>query len=174
MGSRSIGLLLSLFLLAHPAVGQPVGSDTGELTEAELEVREIIEADGVHVVHFWAPWCANSLTELENGWKDLILDNEDVSFTFVTIWNNGRDGKEKLRYYGIPERVREITQPDHGASIKLSNRRRTFLGLPVTWVPSTWIFHKNGRLAFAMNYGEMTMDLIQQLLDTAKVDSAAH
>jgi len=35
------------------------------------------------------------------------------------------------------------------------------------WTPSTWIFHKNGRLAYALNYGEIDMELLQQLIDYA-------
>lgn len=126
-------------------------------TPAETRVREIIAQDGVHVVHFWAPWCDNSTNELAAGWYEVVERHPDVSFTFVTVWNDGESGAATLRRYAIPERVLELTQPDEGESAIRENRRRQFLGLPVTWIPSTWVFHKNGELAFAFNYGEMEM-----------------
>ena len=39
-----------------------------------------------------------------------------------------------------------------------------FLDTPVTWLPSTWIF-KNGKLYFALNYGEIRFPVLQQLVD---------
>jgi hypothetical protein len=130
------------------------------LTAAEVRVREIVGQDGIHVVHFWAPWCANSLAELREGWAELIETNGDITFTFVTIWS--------LAQYAIPARVLELTQEDVGPSRDRANRRRTFLGLPVTWIPTTWVFHNNGSLAFAMNYGEMKMEIVQSLLDVTR------
>lgn len=139
-------------------------------TEAEERVQEMLKEDGVHVVHFWAPWCPNAKNELEAGWGDLVRDNPDVSFAFVSIWNDGESGASVLSKYNIPERVVTMTLPDTGPRDNEDQRRRQFLGLPVTWSPSTWIFHKNGELAFAMNYGEMQMSTIQQLLDNTQAD----
>lgn len=143
------------------------------LTAAEQRVQDIIAQDGVHVVHFWAPWCPNSMAELkmEENWADLVAANEDVTFTFVTIWNDDESAAETLAAYDVPaDRVTELTQPDYGPSDDKSQRRRAFLGLPVTWIPSTWIFHQNGELAFALNYGEMSMETIQHLLDATQAD----
>ena len=142
------------------------------LTEAEQRVHDIIAQDGVHVVHFWAPWCPNSLAELkmEENWADLVAANEEVTFTFVTIWNNDRSGQETLAAHDVPDRVVELTQPDYGPSNDKSQRRREFLDLPVTWIPSTWIFHDNGELAFALNYGEMDMATIQTLIDATQAN----
>jgi len=139
-------------------------------TEAETYVQNVISEGGVHVVHFWAPWCSNSRSELKNGWSDLVRDNPEVTFTFVTVWNDGEAGSSLLNDHDLPERVREVTQPDLGPSNDESNRRRSFLSHPVTWIPSTWIFHNNGELAFAMNYGEMEMNTIQSLLDVTRTD----
>jgi hypothetical protein len=139
-------------------------------TEAEAFVQDRVEEDGLHVVHFWAPWCSNSRNELDNGWGGLVADNPDVTFTFVTVWNDNEKGTATLNDYNLPDRVAEVTQPDLGPSDNEENRRYSFLGLPVTWIPSTWIFHSNGELAFAMNYGEMEMDTIQQLLDATSAD----
>lgn len=139
-------------------------------TEAEQRVADLIAQDGIHVVHFWAPWCGNSIAELREGWDTVVNANEDVSFTFVTIWNDGNSGMDKLSAYDLPGRVLELTQPDYGPSNDKSLRRRAFLGLPVTWIPSTWIFHKNGELAFALNYGEMPMATLQHLIDVTRAD----
>lgn len=139
-------------------------------TEAESFVQDRIEEDGLHVVHFWAPWCSNSTGELDNGWADLVTNNPNVTFTFVTVWNDNEDGADVLDDYNVPDRVAEVTQPDLGPSDNEANRRHSFLSLPVTWIPSTWIFHQNGELAFAMNYGEMEMSTIQSLLDATRAD----
>lgn len=136
-------------------------------TEAEARVREIVSQDGVHVVHFWAPWCNNSTSELRNGWYSLVEQNTDVTFTFVTVWNDGESGRETMTQYALPASVVELTQPDLGPSGDPVNRRKTFLGLPLTWIPSTWIFRNNGELAFALNYAEMEMETLQHLIDAA-------
>jgi hypothetical protein len=139
-------------------------------TEAERRVQDLIAEDGIHVVHFWAPWCPNSKNELGYGWSGLVEDNPNVTFTFVTVWNDAEPGASVLERYDIPDRVTELTQPDLGPSSDESQRRQAFLGMPVTWIPSTWIFHNNGELAFALNYGEMKMDTIQSLLDATRKD----
>jgi hypothetical protein len=139
-------------------------------TEAEQAVQELLKQDGVHVVHFWAPWCSNAKNELRAGWGDLIRHNENVSFVFVTIWNDGEDGASVLSRYDIPDRVTTLTLPDTGPSDNKDKRRREFLGLPFTWSPSTWIFHENGELAFAMNYGEMEMSTVQTLIDNTQAN----
>lgn len=158
---------------AETARSVPVTSDTPAAavepsTNAEARVQDIIAQGGLHVVHFWAPWCSNAKHELEAGWSDLITDNPDVSFTFVSIWDGGEPARDQLDEYGIPDRVTALQQPDLGPSNDESNRRKAFLGIPVTWSPSTWIFHNNGELAFAMNYGEMKMDTIQSLISATK------
>jgi hypothetical protein len=38
-----------------------------------------------------------------------------------------------------------------------------FLGLPVTWLPTTWIF-RDGKLRYAFNYGELRFPIVQQLI----------
>ena len=158
-------------LARRSAVTDPTpAASVSPTTDAEAFVQDRIEKDGLHVVHFWAPWCPNSENELDNGWANLVADNPDVTFTFVTVWNDNEKGTAVLDDYGLPDRVVEVTQPDLGPSDDESNRRYSFLGLPVTWIPSTWIFHENGELAFAMNYGEMEMETIQSLLDATNAD----
>jgi len=142
----------------------PAAATAEATAAAEARVQSIIAQDGIHVVHFWAPWCSNSRSELANGWDELVTRNGDVSFTFVTVWNAGKDGAPTLNTYGLPNRVNELTLPG-GSETNRTDRVRSFLGLPVTWIPTTWIFHNNGELAFALNYGEMRMATLQRLID---------
>jgi len=163
-GSATVGSKRSRVTDSTPAVS------VTPTTKAEVFVQDRIRKKGLHVVHFWAPWCPNSKNELANGWAELVADNPNVTFTFVTVWNDNEKGASTLDKYDLPDRVVEVTQPDLGLSDKESNRRYSFLSLPVTWIPSTWIFHNSGELAFALNYGEMEMDTIQSLLDATRKD----
>ena len=152
---------------------QPAAADT--LTETEQQVQALLAEDGVHVVHFWAPWCHNSMSEFREGvWKEIIAQHEDVSFIFVTVYNNGDLSEGVLDQHDIPDRVHTFAQPDHGNSNRRSNRRRSFLGLPLTWTPTTWIFNRHGKLAFALNYGEVRPALMALLLDNVTTDWSRH
>ncbi len=152
---------------AAPTAGRPAALAVEAANDAERAVQEMIAGDGVHVVHFWAPWCDNSISELSQGWYEVIEDNPEVNVAFVTVWSDGADGADVLQRYAIPDRVLVLTQSDGRAE---ALRRREFLGLPMTWLPSTWVFHENGRLAFAFNYGEMTMPQLQAAIDAAARD----
>ncbi len=159
---------LALLLLAPAAFAQTVPDSS--MTPAEKRVADILKEDGIHLVHFWAPWCDNSIAELRNGWYELVERHPDVSVTFVTIWNDGESGRETMDRYGLPPRVVELTLEDFGPSEDKAQRRRSFLGLPVTWVPTTWVFHHNGELAFAFNYGELEMDQLDRAIADARSD----
>ena len=142
----------------------PAPTSSEATSAVEQRVQDIIEEGGIHVVHFWAPWCANSRNELGYGWDELVAENASVTFTFVTVWNEGKDGAATLDDYNLPDRVTELTLPG-GSETNRSERVHAFLGLPMTWIPTTWIFHNNGELAFALNYGEMKMATLQRLID---------
>ena len=138
-------------------------------TATEAAVAATIATDGVHVVHLWAPWCGNSRAELEHGtWYEAIEAHPDVSFSFVTIWNDGRDGADMLRRYGVPERAAVYAQPDRGPSADRDLRRTTFLGLPLSWTPTTWVFNRGGKLAYAFNYGEVSPAQIALAIEHAR------
>ena len=162
--------LLPLLLLgiAHATSAQPAPSPP--MTSAEKRVADILKEDGLHVVHFWAPWCDNSIAELRNGWYEFVERHPDVSVTFVTVWSDGESGRETMDRYGLPARVVELTQEDFGPSEDKAQRRRSFLGLPVTWIPTTWVFHQNGELAFAFNYGELEMEQLDDAIAAARSD----
>lgn len=165
-------LVLVLTLVGRVAFAQAPPADatlaSSDLTPTEETVRATIQREGVHVVHFWAPWCGNSRAELESGWYETIEAHPEVSFTFVTIWNDGEDGEAMLRRYGIPETAAILAQPDRGPSADRSLRRRTFLGLPLSWTPTTWIFNREGKLAYAFNYGEVSAEMLETAIAQAQ------
>ena len=140
---------------------------TSPTTDAERAVHSAVERGGLQVVVFWAPWCGNSISQLERGLADAIRENDDVGFTFVSLWASGDDGIEELRAYDIPERATVVAQPGVGQDAPKEERDTMFLGLPVTWIPTTWVF-RDGSLATAFNYGEVTRDQLQQALDGAR------
>ena len=157
-----------------------LGDDTAALfapptdsawTETERQVDELVKTNNLVVVHFWAPWCHNSRAEFEaDFWPDLIEENEDVTFIFVTVYNDGDLRPDVLDDHGIPARVHRFAQPDHGPSTRRANRRRSFLGLPLTWTPTTWIFNRRGRLAYAVNYGEVDAALMNVFFENVRAD----
>jgi thiol-disulfide isomerase/thioredoxin len=136
-------------------------------TDAEESVRAILTDPGVHVVHFWAPWCGNSIDELP-AWRALLSENRpDATFAFVTVWDNGLSGREQMDDNGISSDVVEITQADRGPSSIKELRRKEFLGLPMTWIPSTWIF-RGDTVAYAINYGEASEATLRALIADAE------
>ncbi len=141
-------------------------------TAAELAVAGTISRPGVHVVHLWAPWCGNSKAELEGGLHRVVEAHPDVSFSFVTIWTDGRDGADRLARHGIEPsgQVAVYGQPDRGPSADRELRRQTFLGLPLTWTPTTWVFNREGKLAYAFNYGEVSNDMLTAAIADAHSD----
>ena len=151
----------------------PAPMSSPHATDAEIRVRNRIAATaGPHVVHFWAPWCGNSRRELP-AWQALAERFPGLPIDFVTIWNDGQSGADMLAEHGLPvdgdgAAVCEIVQRGDGSKDDKDARRRHFLGLPVTWIPSTWIFHKSGQLAFAMNYGEADADTLGTLVEATQ------
>lgn len=137
-----------------------------EHAPTDAALREIVRADGVHVVHVWAPWCDNSLNEHEPVWSDWAGLGAD-SVTFVTVWNEGERGAATLRETDV-EGVRELVVP--GPKPEKPDRRLRLLGVPVTWIPTTLVFNRNGLLATAFAYGEVTREQLTEAVDGARGD----
>ncbi len=155
------GLPLLLALLA--AVGLCAAD-----APLEREVADIVAGPQPTVVHFWAPWCPNCKAEMEPaGWARFIAANPGVQFVFIDIWHKGQNPQPMLTAAGLGAQpnLRLLTHPN--PSKLAADRLGTFLGLPVTWIPTTWIY-REGRLRTAFNYGEIRFSVLQQLLDDAR------
>lgn len=129
----------------------------------EQQLAAATQSAGVTVVHFWAPWCPNCKEELANGgWSGFIAANPGVNFVFVTIWNPV-DGHELLEKNGVgaERNFQLLLHPN--ASRKLDEKVSEMLGMPISWIPTTWIF-RDGKLRYAMNYGELRFPMLSQLV----------
>jgi len=140
------------------------------LSPAERAVLDRIAGDGLHVVHLWAPWCPNSTAPLERGWDGLVARHPEVSFTFVTVWTGGASGADDLARLGLAGRVREVVAAETGTQEDKPGRQRHFLGLPLAWIPTTWVFRPGGVLAFAFGYGETEAEEVARALAAAGRD----
>ena len=129
----------------------------------EQQVSDITKTPSVSVVHLWAPWCSNCLAELKSGgWPKMIKENPDTRFVFVSIWNAGDDGRAMLKRHEIGDQPNVTILADPGPR-RGEGKITRFLDLPVTWIPTTWVF-KGGDLRYALNYGEVRFDVLQQFL----------
>ena len=154
MNRRFLLLSLSLWIAA--------GRLLFATSPAEQQVAEAIKGPALSVVHLWAPWCSNCQAELKNGgWLKMVKANPQVKFYFVSVWNSGDDGKPMLLKYEIANQPNVTILADPGP--RKGEKIRRFLDFPLSWIPTTWIF-KEGELRYALNYGEVRFDVLQQLV----------
>jgi len=129
---------------------------------AEQQVVNAIKAPALSIVHLWAPWCSNCQAELKSGgWTKMVKDNPEVKFYFVSIWNSGDDGRATLAKYDLAQQPNVTVLADPGS--RGTEHIKQFAGLPVSWIPTTWLF-KGGDLRYALNYGEIRFPVLQQLV----------
>ena len=133
---------------------------------AEEQVAEAIKAQSISIVHLWAPWCGNCQAELKSGgWSKAVKDNPEVKFYFVSVWNSGDDGRAMLTKYEIAQQPNVTILADPGP--RGAEHIKKFAGLPLSWIPTTWIF-KGGDLRYALNYGEIHFPVLQQFIADSK------
>ena len=131
-------------------------------SSAEVQVAEAVKEKSLTVVHLWAPWCSNCQSELKSGgWLKAIKENPQVKFLFVSVWNGGEDGRVMLSKFEIAAQPNVTILADPGP--RGADKIKRFLDLPLSWIPATWIF-KGGDLRYALNYGEVRFDVLQQFL----------
>jgi thiol-disulfide isomerase/thioredoxin len=141
----------------------PVGADDKPASDFERQITDATSSPRVTVVHLWAPWCPNCRAELANGgWSGFIAGNPDVDFVFVTIWNPA-DGRDVLEKYGVGAEKNFRLLLHLNASRKRGEKVAELMGVPVSWIPTTWVF-RDGKLRYAMNYGELRFPMLQQLI----------
>jgi thiol-disulfide isomerase/thioredoxin len=145
------------FLAALPSVTFATGSP------ADQQVTKAIRAPGTTVVHLWAPWCSNCQAELKTGgWLKMVKENPQVEFYFVSVWNGGEDGHAMLQKFQITDQPNVTILADPGP--RAGNKIKQFAGLPLSWIPTTWIY-KGGDLRYALNYGEVRFDVLRQFIE---------
>ncbi|HVU24038.1 MAG TPA: hypothetical protein VHE13_07935 [Opitutus sp.] len=134
-------------------------------TALEQEVAVLTARPEVTIVHLWAPWCSNCLHEMTpEGWGKFVADNPKVTVVFVNIWHRGMNGAPVLAKAGLGGQANFMALTHPNPSTKRGEQLSEFLGLPVGWVPSTWVFRK-GKLRYAINYGEVRFPMLQQMVD---------
>jgi len=132
-------------------------------SSTEQAILTAIKSPETTVVHLWAPWCSNCQAELKaGGWAKMITENPQVKFCFVSIWNDGQDGRAMLNKFGIAAQPNVTILADPGPR-RGENKIKQFAGLPLSWIPTTWIY-KGGDLRYALNYGEVRFPVLQQFL----------
>jgi thiol-disulfide isomerase/thioredoxin len=138
------------------------GMSSFAASPAEQQLSEAIKSPGLSVVHLWAPWCSNCQAELKSGgWLKTIKENPQVKFYFVSVWNGGEDGRAMLTKFEIAAQANVTILADPGP--RGADKIKRFLDLPLSWIPTTWVF-KGGDLRYALNYGEVRFDVLQQFL----------
>ncbi len=134
---------------------------------ADRQIRDAIKAPELTVVHLWAPWCSNCQAELKNGgWLKMAKENPRTKFIFVSVWNNGNDGRSMLERFGLANQPNVSITADPGPRSG-EGKIKEFAGLPVSWIPTTWVY-KGGDLRYALNYGEVRFPVLQQFLEDSE------
>jgi thiol-disulfide isomerase/thioredoxin len=150
-------------ILAAAALSCAARADDSPAPSVEQRLSDATKSPGITVVHLWAPWCPNCRAELANGeWSGFIASNPGVHFVFVTVWSPD-GGRELLEKNGVGAQGNFELLVHPNGSRKGADRMTQLLGIPVSWIPTTWIF-RDGRLCYAMNYGELRFPMLQQLI----------
>ena len=158
-------LLFAFFLLTslNAAVSEKTIADSAAL---EKEVREIVDGSQVTVVHFWAPWCSNCAAEMRpGGWAKFVNENPAVKVIFVNVWHAGQDPAPKLKAAQLGTQENFIARTHPIASVAME-KVENFLGQSLQWVPTTWVY-RDGKLRYALNYGEIRFEMLQQMVKDA-------
>jgi thiol-disulfide isomerase/thioredoxin len=149
--------------VALTLIAMAIAGSTRAASPAEQQVAEAIKGQNLSVVHLWATWCSNCQAEMKSGgWAKMVKENPETRFYFVSVWNSGDDGRAMLKKFEIADHPNVTILADPGPR-RGPEKITRFLDLPVSWIPTTWIY-KGGDLRYALNYGEVRFDMLQQML----------
>ena len=95
----------------------------------------------------------------------MTKDNPQVHFYFVSVWNGGEDGRAMLKKFNLADQPNVTILADLGP--RGQNHIKQFVGLPLSWIPTTWIY-KGGDVRYALNYGEVYFPMLQQFLEDSQ------
>ena len=104
-------------------------------------------------------WTCNPIA---NRGLEMVKENPQVTFYFVSVWNGGEDGHAMLQKFQIADQPNVTILADPGP--RAGNKIKQFAGLPLSWIPTTWIY-KGGDLRYALNYGEVRFDVLRQFIE---------
>ena len=167
MSILRIAILFTLIAISMTAQGQDDLDRALVPKAAEQRVNDAIKSPDLTVVHLWAPWCSNCQAELKSGgWLKMVKGNPQVKFYFVSVWNDGGDGKTMLQKFQIADQSNVTVLADPGPR-RGDYKIKQFAGMPLSWIPTTWVY-KGGDLRYALNYGEVRFDVLQQFLEDSK------
>jgi thiol-disulfide isomerase/thioredoxin len=167
MSILRIAILFALIAISITAQAQDDLDRALVPKSAEQKVTDAIKSPDLTVVHLWAPWCSNCQAELKSGgWLKMVKNNPQVKFYFVSVWNDGGDGKSMLQKFQIADQPNVTVLADPGPR-RGDNKIKEFAGMPLSWIPTTWVY-KGGDLRYALNYGEVRFDVLQQFLEDSK------
>jgi thiol-disulfide isomerase/thioredoxin len=129
----------------------------------EQSIAAATKSDKVTVVHFWAPWCPNCKHELQQRLERLHRRQPERELHLHHDLERRRwaraPGEERRR-----RRAELPALPPPEPSRKKGESVSQVLGLPVSWIPTTWVF-KDGKITYAMNYGELRFPVLKQLIE---------
>ncbi|MDP1580816.1 MAG: thioredoxin family protein [Candidatus Didemnitutus sp.] len=150
------------------SLGVTASASTPMTDPIEQQVHDLIAHEAVTLVHFWAPWCGNCRAEMTpDGWAKFVAANPQVKVVFVNIWHRNQDPTVRLREGGLGAQPNFLALNHGNPSSVAAERLNRFLDLPITWVPTTWVF-RGGQLRYALNYGEIRFALLQTLVNDAQ------
>ena len=161
---RTLFALTFLSLLVSTVSASAAETGDGGLEE---KVASIVAGQQITVVHFWAPWCSNCEKEMRpTGWAQFVRENPTVKVVFVAIWHEGQNAARKLEVAGLGAQENLVTLTHPNPSNSKGEKLDRFLGFPLQWVPTTWVF-REGKLRYALNYGEVRFEMLQQMVNDA-------